>query len=71
MEYGTTNPLTILLQRNGFSRECAERQIRIAFNPLTREFAVWTEAYERNPEWISGISAVFEADANHDVPKFR
>jgi hypothetical protein len=49
----------------------AERQIRIAFNPLTREFAVWTEAYERNPEWISGISAVFIADANHDVPKFR
>lgn len=23
MEYGTTNPLTILLQRNGFSREAA------------------------------------------------
>lgn len=23
MEYGTTNPLTILLQRNGFSRESA------------------------------------------------
>ncbi len=49
----------------------SERQIRIAFNPLTREFAVWTEAYERDPEWISVISAVFEADANHDVPKFR
>ncbi len=49
----------------------SERQIRISFNPLTREFAVWTEAYEKNPEWISGISAVFEADANHDVPKFR
>ena len=49
----------------------SERQIRISFNPLTREFAVWTEAYERNPEWISGISSVFEADANHDVPKFR
>lgn len=48
-----------------------ERRIRIAFNPLTREFAVWTEAYERNPEWISEISSVFEADINHDVPKFR
>lgn len=48
-----------------------KRQIRIAFNPLTREFAVWTQAYERNPEWINGISAVFAADANHDVPKFR
>lgn len=49
----------------------SERQIRISFNPITREFAVWTEAYERNPEWISSISAVFEADDNHDVPKFR
>ena len=49
----------------------SERQIRISFNPLTREFAVWTEAFERNPEWISEISTVFEADANHDVPKFR
>ena len=47
----------------------AERQIRIAFNPLTREFAVWTEAYERNPEWISGISAVFVADANSNNGK--
>ena len=25
-----------------------ERKIRISFNPLTREFAVWTQAYERN-----------------------
>lgn len=49
----------------------SERQIRISFNPLTREFAVWTEAYERNAEWISRITEVFEADANHDVPKFR
>lgn len=48
-----------------------ERPIRISFNPLTREFAVWTEAYERNPEWISEISTVFAADADHNVSKFR
>ena len=36
-----------------------DRAIRISFNPLTREFAVWTEAYERNPEWIGEISKVF------------
>ena len=47
------------------------RPIRISFNPLTREFAVWTEAYERNPEWISEISVVFSADAEHNVSKFR
>lgn len=39
-----------------------ERQIRISFNPLTREFAVWTEAIERDSAWISSISAVFAAD---------
>lgn len=47
------------------------RRIRIAFNPLTREFAVWTQAYERNPEWISAISSVFEADRKHSTSKFR
>ena len=49
----------------------AERFIRISFNPRTREFAVWTEAYERNPEWISAISTVFVADEEHNVSKFR
>lgn len=48
-----------------------ERKIRISFNPLTREFAVWTQAYERNPEWISEISSVFVADQEHNISKFR
>lgn len=48
-----------------------DRRIRISFNPLTREFAVWTPAYERNPEWVSDISAVFEADQEHIISKFR
>ncbi len=49
----------------------SERFIRISFNPLTRVFAVWTEAFERNPEWISNISTVFAADEEHNVYKFR
>ncbi|MCR6545694.1 DUF262 domain-containing protein [Dehalobacterium formicoaceticum] len=48
-----------------------ERNIRISFNPLTREFAVWTQAYERDAEWISNISEVFAADKEHTVAKFR
>ena len=48
-----------------------ERSIRISFNPLTREFAVWTEAYGRNPEWISEISAVFQAHEENSVSRFR
>lgn len=49
----------------------SERKIRISFNPLTREFAVWTQAYEHNSEWISSISSVFKADKDHSVSKFR
>lgn len=48
-----------------------EHNIRISFNPLTREFAVWTQAYERDPEWINEISAVFVADQEHNISKFR
>lgn len=48
-----------------------ERNIRISFNPLTREFAVWTQAYEKDTEWISEISAVFAADKDHTISKFR
>ena len=48
-----------------------ERKIRISFNPLTREFAVWTQAYERNSEWISEISSVFAADQEHNISKYR
>lgn len=48
-----------------------ERPIRISFNPVSREFAVWTEAYERNPEWISEISAVFKAHDENCVSRFR
>ncbi|MDO4281129.1 MAG: DUF262 domain-containing protein [Peptococcaceae bacterium] len=48
-----------------------ERKIRISFNPLTRDFAVWTQAYERNPEWISEISSVFTANQEHSVSKLR
>lgn len=48
-----------------------QRAIRISFNPLTKEFAVWTPAYERNPEWISSISELFEADYSHEIPRYR
>ena len=48
-----------------------ERSIKISFNPLTREFAVWDQSYERAPEWISEISSIFLADEEHRVSKLR
>lgn len=48
-----------------------EREIKISFNPLTKEFAVWSSAYERDSEWISKISDVFLADENHSIISLR
>lgn len=52
-------------------KDYKERKIRISFAPLKREFAVWSQAYERDPEWISEISTVFFADQEHNVSKLR
>lgn len=48
-----------------------EREIKISYNPLSREFAVWSSAYGRDTEWISKISDVFLADKNHSVISLR
>ena len=48
-----------------------EREIKIAFNPFTREFAVWTPAYEKDAEWISKISDVFIAKEENSVSALR
>lgn len=48
-----------------------ERPIRISFNPLKRDFQVWSQAYERSQEWISAISDVFTAKDNNSLSRFR
>lgn len=48
-----------------------ERNIKISYNPLTQEFAVWTQAYEKNIGWISSISEIFIAYENHEDYKYR
>ena len=48
-----------------------ERNIKISFNPLTRDFKVWSQAYERSAEYISAVSDVFAADKEQNIAKFR
>lgn len=52
-------------------KDYKERNIRISYNPIKVKFEVWTQAYDRDPEWISQISDVFMADLNHALPSFR
>ena len=44
-----------------------EREIKISYCPLTKEFAVWSQAYAKNPEWISKISDVFKAKEKNAI----
>lgn len=48
-----------------------ERRIRIVYNPLEAKFEVWSNRYEKGPEWINDISKLFEADDRHEATKFR
>ena len=48
-----------------------ERNIKISFNPLKKEFSVWTSATEKNTEWISTVSEIFAAYHNDATSKLR
>lgn len=47
------------------------RRIRISFEPLTKEFQVWTKAYERSYQYIADISEVFKAYERNESSKYR
>lgn len=53
------------------NKSYGEREIKISYNPLTREFAVWTTAIDRDQEWVTKISDVFLAKENNSFTKFR
>lgn len=48
-----------------------ERRIRICYNPIEAIFEVWTQAFEKDANWISDISEVFKADDEFMLPEFR
>ncbi len=53
------------------NKDFKEKRIKISFNPLSREFFVWSQANENNRLLISDVSEVYKADENHTIPKFR
>ena len=47
------------------------RQIKISYNPLIMKFAVWTQAEEKDAEWIKSIRDVFKAYEEGDIVRLR
>jgi hypothetical protein len=49
----------------------SERRIRIAYDPVSREFHTWDAAIGKDPRYIPDVSAVFEAKRNNQLSKFQ
>lgn len=47
------------------------RRIKISFDPITTDFNVWTQAFERSYQVIADIAEVFKAYDNMVLGKFR
>ncbi len=48
-----------------------EKRVRISFDPLTKDFQVWSQAYERSHQYIADIADVFKAHENLEISKYR
>lgn len=53
------------------NKDFKNKRIKICYNPLTKEFQVWSQAYENDTRLISDISLVYKADEKHTLRKFR
>lgn len=48
-----------------------EKRIKISFDPLAKDFQVWSQAFERSHQYIADIADVFKAHENLEISKFR
>lgn len=53
------------------NKDFKEKRIKICYNPLTKEFFVWSQINDNDTRLISDIAEVYKADENHAVPKLR
>ena len=49
----------------------SDRTIRIAYDPIAREFHTWDAAIAKDARYIPDVSAVFEAKRKNEATKFR
>lgn len=65
-----TSLLAAITGTKVFDKNFVKRRIKISFNPLTKDFKVWTKASE-SYQYISDIAEVFIAHENLETSKFR
>lgn len=65
-----TSLLASLLGERVKGKDYKSRRIRISYHPLENRFEVWSQAYEKDTNWINDISAVFAADQEHNLSRY-
>lgn len=66
-----TSLLAAITGTKVLNKNFVERRIKLSFEPLTKEFQVWTKAYERSYQYIADISDVYKAYDNMEISRFR
>lgn len=66
-----TSLLAAITGTEVLDKKFKKRRIKISYNPLSKEFQVWSSAYERDTQYIADISEVFKAHKACEMTKFR
>ena len=62
-----TSLFSIIKNREIINKNFKKVKIKISFNPIEEKFEVWNAAIEKNPEWISDISVIFDTGSIYSL----
>ncbi|AZR74361.1 hypothetical protein BBF96_13765 [Anoxybacter fermentans] len=60
-----TSLFSIIKNKEIVNKNFKKVKLKISFNPLEEKFEVWNAAIEKDPEWISDISAIFDNSSTY------
>ncbi|NUU97286.1 hypothetical protein XO11_01855 [Marinitoga sp. 1138] len=66
-----TSLYSIIMNKPIINKNFKEIKIKIAFNPFEEKFEVSNAALEKNPEWISDISQVFNSSTYSFITEYQ
>lgn len=66
-----TSLLAAITGTEVLDKKFKKRRIKISYDPLNKEFEVWSQAYENDTQYIADISDVFKAHDAFEISKFR
>lgn len=60
-----TSLFSIIKNKSIITKNFKKIKLKISFNPIVEKFEVWNAAIEKNPEWISDITSIFNDSSTY------